>query len=64
MKQFDARFILPLNITIQKHSQIEKNWIPQKIIVNNLIQLGIKVLLEMEDFSISMMMVNYIYIIY
>ena len=64
MKQFDARFILPLNITIQKHSQIEKIWIPQKIIVNNLIQLGIKVLLEMEDFSISMMMVNYIYIIY
>ena len=62
MKTFHASFISPFNKTIPKHSHIE-NLDYSKIFVNNLIQAVVKFVLEMEDFSISTMMVKYIYII-
>ena len=52
VKTFHANFILPFNITTRKHSQIEK-LDSSKIFVNHLVQIVIKFVLEMADFSIS-----------
>ena len=57
MKQFHSNLILPFNITITKHSQIEK-LDSSKMIVNHFIHLVINFVLEITHFSISMMMVN------
>ena len=63
MKQCHAKFILRLNITIPRNSQIE-NLDSSKYNCQSLDSICDNVCVGNGEFSISTMMVNYIYVIY